>query len=305
MPYSKTIWVDGGAPPIDASNLNNLEDGVSKAPYGPDASAGFVPVGDGSGAWVYEKLPASSISGYPAAVADVLRGDGSWGQVADAQIAAAAGIAKSKLAALDITNADVDAAAAIAYSKLNLAASIAQSDMAAGNKITAQAISAGPPSSPSDGDIWIATAVDANGTTWAFRYSSSETTYKWEFIGGFPSTSGPLGSISTTSASFVDLTSGPTLTLARAGDYLVRFGAFTQSGAAAVFGMDVRALVGATGSTKIQFISTVNLSGGNISGEEIFSGVAAGSGIKLQVETNGNSATFSSGWLDVLPRRII
>jgi hypothetical protein len=63
---------------------------------------------------------------------------------------------------------------------------LAQTNMASGNKVTAQAWASGPPSSPADGDIWIATAVDSNGTAWHFRYNSGETTYKWEFIGGPP-----------------------------------------------------------------------------------------------------------------------
>lgn len=79
MPYSKTAWVNGSPPFINAADLNNIEDGVSKAPYGPDASAGWVPVGNGSGGWVYEQLPASSIAGYPSDATKALLGDGSWG----------------------------------------------------------------------------------------------------------------------------------------------------------------------------------------------------------------------------------
>lgn len=55
-------------------------------------------------------------------------------------------------------------------------------------KITSGAFASGPPGSPSDGDIWIATSV--NGTTgvvWQFRYNAgSASAYKWEFIGGPP-----------------------------------------------------------------------------------------------------------------------
>lgn len=52
-------------------------------------------------------------------------------------------------------------------------------------KVTAGTISAGPPASPTDGDIWIAHDVDAKGTVWQFRYNgASASAYKWEFIGG-------------------------------------------------------------------------------------------------------------------------
>lgn len=62
---------------------------------------------------------------------------------------------------------------------------ITQANMGAGNKTTASAMSGGPPASPTDGDIWIALNVDANGTVWQFRYNAgSASSLKWEFIGG-------------------------------------------------------------------------------------------------------------------------
>lgn len=72
MAYTKTSWIDNSAPAIDAANLNNIEDGISKAPYGPDASSNQLPIWNGS-AWTY-------------------------GQVANAQISSSAAIALSKLA---------------------------------------------------------------------------------------------------------------------------------------------------------------------------------------------------------------
>lgn len=93
MPYTPTTWVNGSAPDIDAANLNNIETGISKAPYGPDASANFVPVWSGT-AWTYQG-------------------------VKNAQVDAAAAIAYSKLAlSASIVNADIAAAAAIIGSKL-------------------------------------------------------------------------------------------------------------------------------------------------------------------------------------------
>jgi hypothetical protein len=53
---------------------------------------------------------------------------------------------------------------------------------------TAGAIASGPPASPADGDIWIASGIDTNGTLWMFRYNAgSVSPYKWEFLGGAPS----------------------------------------------------------------------------------------------------------------------
>lgn len=43
-----------------------------------------------------------------------------------------------------------------------------------------------PPASPTDGMIWL---YQGSGFYWQFVYDSTETTYKWKFIGGPPSVS--------------------------------------------------------------------------------------------------------------------
>ena len=60
-----------------------------------------------------------------------------------------------------------------------------------GPKITTSSFAGGPPSSPSDGDMWIATGVTdgiGNGTRWHFQYDASWSVdaYKWKFVGGPP-----------------------------------------------------------------------------------------------------------------------
>jgi hypothetical protein len=53
-------------------------------------------------------------------------------------------------------------------------------------RITTSALSGGPPASPADKDIWIATNVEGSGKRWMFQYDASWVTdaYKWKFIGG-------------------------------------------------------------------------------------------------------------------------
>ena len=94
-------------------------------------------------------------------------------------------------------------------------------------KITAQAISAGPPAGPADGDIWIATGVDARGTVWQFRYNAgSASAYKWEFIGGPAVVAPPVDTAENTASGVpVDLaTVGPFFALPRPGDYTFEYG---------------------------------------------------------------------------------
>src|SRR5436309_589734 len=51
-----------------------------------------------------------------------------------------------------------------------------------GPAVTTSTWAGGPPGSPKDGDIWIATAVDTGNLRWQFQWASA--TSKWHFVGG-------------------------------------------------------------------------------------------------------------------------
>jgi len=89
-------------------------------------------------------------------------------------------------------------------------------------KLTSGAWSSGPPASPQDGDIWMATAVDANGTVWQFRYNAgSASAYKWEFIGGPPVVLSATAALqSSASSTYQELDTSLRFTASRAGDYI-------------------------------------------------------------------------------------
>ena len=90
-----------------------------------------------------------------------------------------------------------------------------------GTKITTSAFSGGPPASPSDGDIWIASGVDSNGTRWQFQYNAgSSSAYKWEFIGGIPMVKIASGGDFPVSGTW-GVTSCGTWTITRAGEYFL------------------------------------------------------------------------------------
>jgi hypothetical protein len=101
-------------------------------------------------------------------------------------------------------------------------------------KVTAALYSAGPPANPTDGDEWVALAVDTgnlsttNGTVWRFRYNAqSSSAYKWEAVGQQQPVYGEIdASEGTATTSYTDLsTVGPSITVARAGDYDITIGA--------------------------------------------------------------------------------
>jgi hypothetical protein len=95
-----------------------------------------------------------------------------------------------------------------------------------GVNTTVGTMAAGPPAGPADGDIWIATGVDANGTIWQFRYNAgSASAYKWEFIGGPSAEAERPSTVGITSTAWTeDATNQVRVTLARGGDYLVSWG---------------------------------------------------------------------------------
>jgi hypothetical protein len=104
MAYVKTVYVDNSAPDIDAANLNHSEQGIFDAAATADAA---LPTPGGTngqflkrvgGVWVPTSFAASDIPSFPSDVAKALLGDGSWAQIANAQVAAAAALAISKLA---------------------------------------------------------------------------------------------------------------------------------------------------------------------------------------------------------------
>lgn len=122
-----------------------------------------------------------------------------------------------------------------------------------GPGITTSAISGGPPANPTDGDIWIASAVDTNGTRWQFQYNAgSSSTYKWEFIGGPPIWThyDYSGGLSLGNSTYTAITNCQ-IVVARAGDYIFTGDAQISTGQAAatevILALGVNASVPAAG----------------------------------------------------------
>jgi hypothetical protein len=172
-----------------------------------------------------------------------------------------------------------------------------------------------PPSNPVDGDRWIYTG---SGFTWEFIYDSSETTYKWKFLGG-----GSITAIVTTDETFTDdsafhdpTTPGPTVTVPRAGDYEVESSAsiyFASQGAERGVGGGVLASSGTWdssglgGSGATWQLSTSLGRNTQGSGWGIVRGMSASGTLKLQVfaETDTGTSHARNRTVRVRPIRVI
>jgi hypothetical protein len=162
-----------------------------------------------------------------------------------------------------------------------------------------------PPSSPQNGDLWIYNGIA--GIYWMFVYDNSEITYKWKFIGGSPAfASDDNNSGNSTSTSFV--TKGPTLTLPRAGEYLVRWAGAALPGAAAAFTMFIGIKVGSTDSTDAQAIQILHAFAASdffpYSKERSVT-VAAGDVVQQEHRVSSGSMQIHLLQLGVIPRRVI
>lgn len=160
------------------------------------------------------------------------------------------------------------------------------------------ALASTPPASPSDGQLWAMSPTA--GVVWVFRYNAgSASAYKWEFVGGPPQTASVGTSETTTSTSYVDLTTvGPSIALARGGDYLFSFGCICLTSGWAC------ASPTAVDADGVIFDLPGTTVGSHSSRSYQRNGLAASTTQKLVYRCSGASTTFQQRWLTILPIRV-
>jgi hypothetical protein len=154
-----------------------------------------------------------------------------------------------------------------------------------------------------DGAEWIYPV--GNGVLWRFRYNAgSASAYKWEFVGG----SGlahdvATGEGSSTAATWLNLaTNGPLVTIPRAGEYRVAFGAITTNTQVTANNTGV-----AVGDTTPFASVLVSIPGVNYQvpvSSEVPRTFAANDILKLRYYFAAGTGTWSSRWLRVIPVRV-
>ena len=179
-------------------------------------------------------------------------------------------------------------------------------DTASTPKITSGAMSAGPPTSPSDGDIWIATAV-GSGVAWQFRYNAgSASIYKWEFIGGPPLVSqdtARTGRQVGSNSAWLAIPGIGNLVTVRAGDYVFHNTCWIQSSV----GSGTYAGCGITGGNdpNIRYISQSATTVVSLASHGMFTSTSANATWKFFMFTSDfTTATILDPAFSLLPVRV-
>ena len=158
------------------------------------------------------------------------------------------------------------------------------------------------PGSPTDGQQAILTdSTSAPTYAWLFQYSS--TASKWIFIGGSPVTSYNIGQTGVTSASYVAPTNNTSVTVPRAGTYLVTFGARFYPGSAGTAAY-VTVKLGSASATDANAITSQNLGGNNVITAErtlTASGLAANDTITTYFRADAGTINTQQLWISVVP----
>lgn len=167
-------------------------------------------------------------------------------------------------------------------------------------KITISAWAGGPPVGPADGDLWIATGVDGNGTRWGFQYDASEPgTYKWKKVWGPPARTYIATAV--TNATNSPANSACVATLGRGGDYQVEYDsdADTTAVTAGSYGYvsaSVSASSGAWQENNAAY-APVAFNGVGLSNHVRYTnrlaGASAGATVTAQIAVNNNGISFT------------
>jgi len=167
------------------------------------------------------------------------------------------------------------------------------------------------PSNPVDGQE-VHYLVDAtNGVVWRLKYrQASSSAYKWEFAGGSPLDSGfnIADDNGGNSTSYIDFANnpGPSLTIPRAGDYMVSFGAMGYSTVVSELWVSMKRGAAATSdndaATAWEAVAVHLIT---LQRDIRMSGLAANDVLKMQHRTSvAGAASYRQRWLNVTPVRV-
>lgn len=166
------------------------------------------------------------------------------------------------------------------------------------------------PASPFNGQIVDYLADATNGVVWRLRYrAASASPYKWEFVGGSPlHGTDTTGGTRAGGAGFGNLTGtgvGPQITVPRAGDYEIAFGALVTNNSPGAR-VEVAIQVGAAAVSVDNTAAAAEDANAAISPwRQVRRTVTApATAIALRYASSGGTANFSERELIVIPTRV-
>jgi hypothetical protein len=157
------------------------------------------------------------------------------------------------------------------------------------------------PATPFDGqEAILVDSVISPTFQWRFRYVAAKSTNKWVFIGGVAIGSVITADVTTTSAAYVDLAGGPSLTIPVAGDYDFHFGTYLQNTGGNYQGFAQLNVGGVAQFPEVLLNSSNGLYGSGSTRARV-AAVAAGATAKLQYKTGGSTAHYGYRFLYAEP----
>jgi hypothetical protein len=163
------------------------------------------------------------------------------------------------------------------------------------------------PASPSPGSLCTYTdSLTAPTYRWRLQYNAaSSSSSKWECIGGTPLFAEVTTQETTTSTSYANLTtSGPTVTLPLAGDYMVEVGADMGWTSSTQHSMSYA--IGATAASDNDRAKVANVA--NVAGPAMRrrqkTGLAASAALTAKYKVNGGTGSFENRTIEAMPIRV-
>lgn len=168
------------------------------------------------------------------------------------------------------------------------------------------------PGSPTDGQQAILVdSITLPTYQWLFRWNAgSSNADKWECVGGAPAEAEVATAETTASTTYVDLaTAGPSITVPRAGVYIITFGCEIDKTVSAVTTVHrVAAKLGAAAAADAESIVVTSANSTTqpttVASPPIRRTLAASDVVKLQYKTSADTARHTRRGLTILPVRV-
>lgn len=182
-----------------------------------------------------------------------------------------------------------------------IVADTAQSD---GLRWESRSLVASLPGSPVEGQVcyYQNSAMATANVVWQLRYNATDV--YWELVGGMPLFAEVTTAQTTTSTSYVSLTTtGPAVTAPLAGDYQIEHGCggFNSGANASLMSF----AIGASAASDARSLRVDGTSEHSAARKSRYTSVSASDSIDAKYRVTAGTGTFENRWISILPVRVI